>query len=310
MTKAKAKLAVAKQPAKLVAKSPAPARNYWSGQEAEDVIKLIASGENIAEESEKLDVMIDPETAMVWLRRNKNNRKVSQALVERFTRDMVAGNWPYTHQGIAFDNTGRLIDGQHRLHAIAQSGVTVPMQVSVNMPPEILMAIDQGKNRTTADVATLKAGTLIEANLSAVARGILNQGCRIRWQGTRTEEVDFILSHLTPLLYAIEHLPQKARAGNAMTRAVIARAWHTVDTMRLERFCNILVNGAYAPEEEHVFKLREMIIARGSSGHDIRKDIYAKTEWALSKFVAGETPKQLSKVDKELFLLPEEVTGK
>lgn len=283
-----------------------PNRNYWSGMEAEEIIQRVAEGEEMTEEAERLDVKIDPETAMIWLRRNKTNRKVSQTAVARYATDMSAGNFPYTHQGIAFDRTGNLIDGQHRLHAIIQSGCTIPMQVTVNMPPEIRRAIDQGKSRTTADVATLQAGTPIEAKVSAVGIAMLCSKNESSWSGTRTEAVDFLLKHLTPILFSLENLPARARAANAPVRAAVARAWYTVDTERLRRFCEILVTGAYTTEEEIVFRLREHIIARGAHGRNIRRDLFQKTEWVLSKFIAGECPKNLAKVERELFLLPEE----
>ena len=40
-------------------------------------------------------------------------------------RDMKAGHWRLTHQGIAFDPAGVLIDGQHRLWAIVESDTTL-----------------------------------------------------------------------------------------------------------------------------------------------------------------------------------------
>jgi hypothetical protein len=285
-------------------------RSYWSGIEAEQIIQRVAEGDtDLTEEAERLDVQIDPETAMVWLRRNKLNRKVSQTAVARYARDMAAGNFPYTHQGIAFDKNGQLLDGQHRLHAIIQSGCTIPMQVTVNMPPEVRIAIDQGKSRTVADVATLKTSTPIESKMSAVAMRMLASTNANSWSGTRTDAVDFIMKHLPAILYSIDHLPQKARISYAAVRAVIARAWYSVDTMLLERFCRILVSGGYAPEEEAVFKLREFIINKSCRSKDDARDIYAKTEWILNKFINGECPKVLAKVDRELFLLPEEQTA-
>ena len=46
---------------------------------------------------------IGPDMAARWLDGNTHNRPVKQTLVDRFVRDMQAGRWQLTHQGIAFD---------------------------------------------------------------------------------------------------------------------------------------------------------------------------------------------------------------
>ncbi|MFB8416467.1 hypothetical protein ACFC63_13300 [Streptomyces albidoflavus] len=66
--------------------------------------------------------LVTPELAIEWLRRNiENNRPVSHGKVRQWKTDIEQGRWKLTHQGIAFDPEGNLIDGQHRLLAIAAS---------------------------------------------------------------------------------------------------------------------------------------------------------------------------------------------
>ena len=67
---------------------------------------------------------VGPDLAARWLDGNTHNRPLKQTLVDRFVRDMQAGRWRLTHQGIAFDADGMLIDGQHRLWAIVISATS------------------------------------------------------------------------------------------------------------------------------------------------------------------------------------------
>jgi hypothetical protein len=63
-----------------------------------------------------------------------------------------------THQGIALDgplNSGKLVDGQHRLHAIVKSGIPTPVLVFENVPPETFSVLDTGKRRSGGDVLAL-----------------------------------------------------------------------------------------------------------------------------------------------------------
>ena len=58
---------------------------------------------------------ITPTMALNWLEHaNTNNRKIIEAYVKKLARDMKAGRWRLTHEGIAFDPHGVLLDGQHR----------------------------------------------------------------------------------------------------------------------------------------------------------------------------------------------------
>jgi len=62
---------------------------------------------------------VSPDMALKWLEGNTHNRPINQAHVNRLAKEITAGRWQLTHQGIAFDTKGILIDGQHRLWAIA-----------------------------------------------------------------------------------------------------------------------------------------------------------------------------------------------
>ncbi len=94
-------------------------------------------------------VVVSPEQAKVWLEKNTDsNREISGRTVEAYAEDMAAGRWRLTHQGIAFNPTGELVDGQHRMHAVIKSGKTVPMMVTTGLSVEYNSPIDQGYNRS------------------------------------------------------------------------------------------------------------------------------------------------------------------
>lgn len=110
---------------------------------------------------------ITPEHAASLLKSNKNNRPIKAQKLLALKRDLKNGNFKLTHQGIAIDWNGNLIDGQHRLTAIAESGVAAYMYVTYDCDPEIFKVIDCGSTRNPSDV--LK--TLGASNYSSVASG-------------------------------------------------------------------------------------------------------------------------------------------
>jgi hypothetical protein len=71
-------------------------------------------------------VLVTLEIAAQWLDRNPQNRRIVQSRVSFYAAQMQAGSWKLTHQGIAFDEYGNLVDGQHRLYAVILSGTPRP----------------------------------------------------------------------------------------------------------------------------------------------------------------------------------------
>ena len=98
-------------------------------------------------------LLVTPDMARRWLAQNtSNNRPLSQATVQLYARDMREGRWQLTHQGIAFNPTGELVDGQHRLHAIVMADIPIEMTVARGFRIEYDSPIDQGRNRSTAAI--------------------------------------------------------------------------------------------------------------------------------------------------------------
>lgn len=103
-------------------------------------------------------MLVTPEMAREWLDKNTpRNRPVSKSTVNAYARLMKAGGWNLTHQGIAFDDNGELIDGQHRLHAIIISNTPVMMNVTYNVhhAPGEAFTIDMGRKRTYNNIVQM-----------------------------------------------------------------------------------------------------------------------------------------------------------
>lgn len=96
--------------------------------------------------------MIGPEKAEEYTRKaHPNQRKLRNNAVEQYAAAMKAGQWVLTPDGIAFDCEGNLIQGNHRLHAILRSGMTLPFNVTRNASEKSFAVLDQGLRRSYAD---------------------------------------------------------------------------------------------------------------------------------------------------------------
>jgi hypothetical protein len=75
-------------------------------------------------------VCITPEMAAKMLEKQNGNRAVRTSVVKSYANDMACGAWKTTHQGIAFNANGELIDGQHRVAAIIMANKPINMLVT------------------------------------------------------------------------------------------------------------------------------------------------------------------------------------
>lgn len=121
---------------------------------------------------------------------------------QHFARLMQNGQFGLTHQGIAIDTDGNLIDGQHRLAGIIISGKTVQMNVSVGVPALQQGAftfdmIDRGSTRTIGQQLA-KHGATDTNRLAAAARCLIMlaaEAYKIRIRKSEVGDVLKVLDH-------------------------------------------------------------------------------------------------------------------
>jgi hypothetical protein len=118
------------------------------------------------------EVTITPGLAALMLRHNVGNRPCSRKRVDKHVQRLQRGDFILTHQGIAFANNGVLNDGQHRLTAIAESGIPALLQVTFGAEREEFHVIDQSDKRSASDALSI-LGENNSALRAAVARSLL-----------------------------------------------------------------------------------------------------------------------------------------
>lgn len=75
------------------------------------------------------------------------NRTKTPSKVRKMAEEMKSGEWVYTGEPIIFDNEGILIDGQHRMSAVINSGTTQKFVIVFGLPRKSVIKIDSGSNR-------------------------------------------------------------------------------------------------------------------------------------------------------------------
>jgi hypothetical protein len=102
---------------------------------------------------------VTPGLAAKWLRQNTRNRNIRARAVNDYARDMKAGQWRLNGEAIKFAADGTLLDGQHRLLAVIEADVAIPLMVVTGLANETQETMDAGAKRTTADAFHLRGET-------------------------------------------------------------------------------------------------------------------------------------------------------
>ncbi len=98
---------------------------------------------------------VTPEIAAQMLGTMSGNRPIRQRMVNRFSREMIAGKWLLNGESIKISREGRLIDGQHRLNAIIAAKTAVSLFVVRGVDPSAFLTLDTGVSRSYHDAATI-----------------------------------------------------------------------------------------------------------------------------------------------------------
>jgi hypothetical protein len=99
--------------------------------------------------------LVTPEIAKEFLISNEQNRRIRPSWVNYLAYCIRHNEWRVTHQGIAFSDTGRLLDGQHRLLAIIKADMPVNLMVSHGLDESVFSAIDSVICRNDVDRTNL-----------------------------------------------------------------------------------------------------------------------------------------------------------
>lgn len=111
---------------------------------------------------------ITPERAAQILQHNEKNRPLSRQHVQELAQAMRRGGWRLNYEPVKIGASGRLLDGQHRLHAVIQAGASVDMVVVTGVDDAVFETLDTGKRRGAWDVLAIDG----EHQTAALAAGL------------------------------------------------------------------------------------------------------------------------------------------
>ena len=255
---------------------------------------------------------IDPEYARNLLERNPRNRGKRRDWINVLAQQIKRDEYRPTHQGIAIDEMGNLVDGQHRLEAIVEANKGVWMLMTCRIPDDSMLAIDRGRVRHDRDNIRVALGIHISASTYTVARAMIDgmegsrNGSAVAKSVTGETIVDFIDKNEDAIEFA--NRGSNKKCNPTIFRATIARAYYHVDESRLTEFRDIVVNELVPSGEQDsaAYRLKTYIKENANqfSTWDGWRSLAQFTTWALIQFIDRRSIKRLDRTTKDPWPLP------
>jgi hypothetical protein len=220
---------------------------------------------------------ITPALAIEYLSRAASNRHLRRSRTDAYARDMENGKWLVTGQPILFTAAGELVDGQHRLQAIIESGCTTTFLIIRGVSPAAMKVIDSGVARTFSDSLAIDGlSTGVAATLGSLTRRMALWDAGVHFQGTyginfltHAELRDYLDSH--PELFDNAKYctgkDAKPPSMTASTFAFLLTLFTRCDADDALEFCTRWRDGAGLSASSPILVLRDRI-ASGVLTHD------------------------------------------
>lgn len=252
---------------------------------------------------------ITPEKASEMLAHNIGNRPMRRDYVAELVALILRGEFALNGEAIKLAHDGTVLDGQHRLAAIARAGIPVQVLVVRGVDKSAFITIDRGRPRTNADVLGCdgyKNATKLAATVSLVWRYMRGEVHRsFKPTAAQMLEVMSQFPHITESVDFTMVLYRKQDAPVIAVPSVVA-AIHAIvvqgGTARdaVEEFFARVVDGVGLSAESPVLRLRSRLLSVRTGSWKLKRNAeFAITIKAWNAYALGESLKVLKWADYE-----------
>jgi hypothetical protein len=228
-------------------------------------------GEPIA----KWETWTPERAASVLKAQQAENRHIRPTVVDRYAKDMAAGRWQENGETIIF-NGARLLNGQHRLSAVIQSGVTLRLLTVREVAATTFATLDTGLSRTPGDTVRGELFHVFGGNYNVIAAAggniyeYLSSGditSLPQHRPSRQELIKTVTDYSAELMGSLKQL--HARQTHILGSPSRLLTWHFLCGRRYSEerdvFFNALVEGTDLRSDRPVRILRERLLAERAS---------------------------------------------
>lgn len=240
---------------------------------------------------------ITPAIARRFLESNGCNRPISRMTITFLRSEIAAGRWRCNGEPFIVSNTDRLLEGQHRCHAIIMENKSIEAMVVRGVPDDAFDSMGQGKRRSVSDVLAMRK----ESNTSVLAGSIawvesFGRGLAPRLTILSHAESLEILEKNPGLRASVALLRKKSKG--LLSPSLLCAAHYLaskIDAVEADYFFESLVTGFDLSDGCPILALRERLIANAASKAKLNSNYIARLvikAWNLCRH--GKQAKRIS----------------
>jgi hypothetical protein len=238
-----------------------------------------------------------------------NNRPKIGTHISNLVYAIKRGMFYPTHQGIAFDDSGKLIDGQHRLMAILLSGIGQWMLVTRGMPHGSVVAVDVGSRRSDDAQIRILFDEEVSKRDVAIARSMWLGFEETTGQRLTPEQLHaFLVHHADAIIFSQQYSGGVETLSSGAIRSVVAKAYYHIDRDRLSEFLRVISSGiAQGDHDTAAIKFRDRYLRDKflkSSSTKARGETVRVTTSALVRFFKGDVVKEIRPANSDPYPIP------
>jgi hypothetical protein len=215
---------------------------------------------------------VTPQRAEELLKRNEKNRRVTRQYEKQLADSMTRGEWKFNGDTIKIDSNGKILDGQHRLLACIESGITLHTIVVDGLPPEVFDTIDIGKRRNFADVLSVGGQTtLVHETASALRKIDMTLNCKGMSSRRTLIQMEELLDQFPDTVEKVNYCrktPRHVMPVSAMSACYVM--FSRVNKSHAKSWVDAMITGEVI-EKNAIHVLREQLI-RNKTGHQRFRD--------------------------------------
>lgn len=244
--------------------------------------------------------LITPTEANKILQNQRINRNVLTSHVKLLANDMTNGRWVSCSEPIKFDTSGLLIDGQHRLHAVIESGESQIFNVLTGFSEESMSVIDIGTPRSAAHIAQISGVNMSQKHSACINSLLLPE--KIKSNFSKPRIIEIFNKYSSGIVFACESRGSGLQPTSLLT-SLIAKAFYYENRKRLSEFLSMYANGhVIDPEKDSaVVTYRNWVLDLKSknitfSYKQYQQAFSMKTQSILISYLKNIPVKRISKI--------------
>ncbi len=264
------------------------------------------------------EMLVTPELAQAWLtKRAPFQRSISQSTVAKYAAEMRKGAWQFVpNLVISLTPDGFILDGQHRLSAVVQSGIAQRFMVHFDGDQSHFSVIDRGRLRSPIQLAAMADCEFnLGHHVSAVNALLWNPAVVTSFKDSSWQtEIGDVLHYFAPELTVV--FPPGMPGGSyfrhgALRGALLRMALaYPNDHQKIQDFLGILTSNNSNPDYSHAVnnmvltfhaeyqKLKGKQDGSKPRSYFVKRWIWSQTLESCRRFIDNKPKKSLIRKDR------------